>query len=256
MNSYGGPFLARCFRDFLAVTQSELQLNNGDIVQVVNRLSPSWYEGYLQNDPNKKIGVFPSNHVKPLPSHGVVAEALYDFVAEAPGQLSLKSGDLVSVTRRVGDDWLEGRLGLASGTFPKNYVKFIGDDEKSVEMTSTPDSILSPPSTPRITSSIGSSKRTMSGIVDVDKIEERKTWFLESTIDPVSAIALNDLQWERYEAMRNYEPKVGDELNIRRGDIIQVIETVGGSETNREMVLARNEQGDIGICPVDLLQRL
>ncbi|BFZ61639.1 BAR adaptor protein Hob1 [Saitoella coloradoensis] len=51
--------------------------------------------------------------------------ALYDYVAQAAGDLSFSAGDRIEVLRRTDDvnEWWTGRLGGAEGVFPANYVQ-------------------------------------------------------------------------------------------------------------------------------------
>ncbi|KDN50343.1 hypothetical protein RSAG8_01679, partial [Rhizoctonia solani AG-8 WAC10335] len=51
--------------------------------------------------------------------------ALYDFVAQADGDLSFRVGDRIEVVERTGspEDWWTGRLNGRQGVFPGNYVQ-------------------------------------------------------------------------------------------------------------------------------------
>ncbi|ODQ52707.1 putative BAR adaptor protein RVS167 [Saitoella complicata NRRL Y-17804] len=51
--------------------------------------------------------------------------ALYDYVAQAAGDLSFSAGDRIEVLRRTDDvnEWWTGSLGGAEGVFPANYVQ-------------------------------------------------------------------------------------------------------------------------------------
>ncbi|KAJ8678926.1 hypothetical protein QAD02_014713 [Eretmocerus hayati] len=48
--------------------------------------------------------------------------ALYDFPASQPGDLDLKEGDIVYLTKVINDNWIEGRVGNCEGIFPFNFV--------------------------------------------------------------------------------------------------------------------------------------
>ncbi|KAH0546645.1 SH3 domain-containing protein 19-like isoform X1 [Cotesia glomerata] len=48
--------------------------------------------------------------------------ALYDFEATQPGDLSLKEGDIVFLTKKINDEWLEGQIGNHIGMFPANFI--------------------------------------------------------------------------------------------------------------------------------------
>ena len=55
-----------------------------------------------------------------------MVEALYDWNAVQPGDLTMKKGDVITVTRRQeGDGWWEGELNAERGYFPSNYVKVV-----------------------------------------------------------------------------------------------------------------------------------
>ncbi|KAM4651775.1 neutrophil cytosol factor 4 isoform 1-T2 [Discoglossus pictus] len=57
------------------------------------------------------------------------AEALFEFNAAKPPELSLKKGDLVYILSRVNRDWLEGTVGDQTGIFPQSFVRIIKDLE-------------------------------------------------------------------------------------------------------------------------------
>ncbi|XP_014298511.1 uncharacterized protein B0303.7 isoform X2 [Microplitis demolitor] len=48
--------------------------------------------------------------------------ALYDFEATQPGDLPLKEGDIVILTKKINDEWLEGQVGNHTGMFPANFI--------------------------------------------------------------------------------------------------------------------------------------
>lgn len=48
--------------------------------------------------------------------------ALYDFPASQAGDLELKEGDVIYLTKIVSDSWMEGRIGSREGMFPINFV--------------------------------------------------------------------------------------------------------------------------------------
>ncbi len=54
-----------------------------------------------------------------------VAVALYDYVAQAEGDLSFKAGDRIEVVQRTAseNDWWTGKVNGAQGVFPGNYTK-------------------------------------------------------------------------------------------------------------------------------------
>ncbi|KAG8682642.1 hypothetical protein FRC09_016632, partial [Ceratobasidium sp. 395] len=70
----------------------------------------------------------PPPPLKPKPSFAPPVQyvvALYDFVAQADGDLSFKTGDKIEVVERTAsvEDWWTGRLNGQQGVFPGNYVQ-------------------------------------------------------------------------------------------------------------------------------------
>uniref|UniRef100_UPI00358EB9A0 endophilin-A3-like isoform X1 n=1 Tax=Myxine glutinosa TaxID=7769 RepID=UPI00358EB9A0 len=49
--------------------------------------------------------------------------ALYDFDAENSGELTFKEDDVITLIRKVDENWFEGSLGGQKGLFPCNYVE-------------------------------------------------------------------------------------------------------------------------------------
>ncbi|XP_078587056.1 dynamin-binding protein-like isoform X1 [Branchiostoma floridae x Branchiostoma japonicum] len=54
---------------------------------------------------------------------GSYVRVLFDFETYEPGELSLRTGDVVRVVRQVNQDWLKGELDSMSGNFPCNFVE-------------------------------------------------------------------------------------------------------------------------------------
>ncbi|KAL6738145.1 hypothetical protein Aduo_011724 [Ancylostoma duodenale] len=55
------------------------------------------------------------------------ARAVYPFTAEFPNELSLNVDDIVTLTKRVDKDWLEGSVNGKTGIFPQSFVQIVVD---------------------------------------------------------------------------------------------------------------------------------
>ncbi|XP_015226412.1 PREDICTED: sorbin and SH3 domain-containing protein 1-like isoform X3 [Cyprinodon variegatus] len=127
---------ARVKFNFQAQSPRELTLQKGDIVYIHRQVDANWFEG----EHHGRAGIFPTSYVEVLPptekptpiksptlqvlEYGE-AVALYNFNADLPVELSFRKGEVISITRRVDNQWLEGRIpGTSrSGIFPASYVQ-------------------------------------------------------------------------------------------------------------------------------------
>jgi SH3 domain-containing kinase-binding protein 1 len=57
-----------------------------------------------------------------------MAKCVFEYEAENEDELSLKEGDIVTVTSQEDDGWWEGELNGKSGMFPSNFVEELPDD--------------------------------------------------------------------------------------------------------------------------------
>ncbi len=55
--------------------------------------------------------------------------AVHSYLAENPEDLTFSEGARITLTQRLGADWLMGKLDGQSGIFPANFVKIIKDME-------------------------------------------------------------------------------------------------------------------------------
>ncbi|EGT42019.1 CBN-ITSN-1 protein [Caenorhabditis brenneri] len=130
--------------DFEAVESTDLALNIGDTIMVLEK-NDEWWKGRC----NGKEGIFPANYVaKKSPSAETVpephalrssqpvplavlceAKVIVDFTASAPNQLGIKTGETVRIREKSAAGWWEGELirdgKPIAGWFPGDYVKVI-----------------------------------------------------------------------------------------------------------------------------------
>ncbi|XP_034727145.1 vinexin isoform X4 [Etheostoma cragini] len=127
---------ARAKFNFQAQTPKELTLQKGDIVYIHRQVDANWFEG----EHHGRAGIFPTSYVeillpteKPTPTKSPTlqvldygeAVALFNFSGDLPVELSFRKGEMINITRRVDEMWLEGRISgtSRSGIFPANYVQ-------------------------------------------------------------------------------------------------------------------------------------
>ncbi|NXX82568.1 SRBS2 protein, partial [Urocolius indicus] len=206
---------ARAVYDFKAQTSKELSFKKGDTVYILRKIDQNWYEG----EHHGRVGIFPISYVEkltppekaqparpPPPAQiGEIGEAIakYNFSADTNVELSLKKGDRIILLKRVDQNWYEGKIPGTNrqGIFPVSYVEVVKKNEsKSVD--DYPD--------PPIPQSYSS-----------DRIHH-----LSSTKPQRPVLAHENIHsgGEPFQALYNYTPRNEDELELREGDVIDVME--------------------------------
>ncbi|XP_040465050.1 sorbin and SH3 domain-containing protein 2 isoform X4 [Falco naumanni] len=206
---------AKAVYDFKAQTSKELSFKKGDTVYILRKIDQNWYEG----EHHGRVGIFPISYVEKLsppekaqPARppppvqiGEIGEAIakYNFSADTNVELSLRKGDRVILLKRVDQNWYEGKIPGTNrqGIFPVSYVEVIKKNaSKSVD--DYPD--------PPIPQSYSS-----------DRIHH-----LSSTKPQRPVLAHENIHsgGEPFQALYNYTPRNEDELELREGDVIDVME--------------------------------
>ncbi|XP_057226211.1 sorbin and SH3 domain-containing protein 2 isoform X6 [Malurus melanocephalus] len=206
---------ARAVYDFKAQTSKELSFKKGDTVYILRKIDQNWYEG----EHHGRVGIFPISYVEklsppekaqparpPPPAQiGEIGEAVakYNFSADTNVELSLRKGDRVILLKRVDQNWYEGKIPGTNkqGIFPVSYVEVIKKNpSKSV------DDYPEPP----IPQSYSS-----------DRIHH-----LSSTKPQRPVLSHENIHsgGEPFQALYNYTPRNEDELELREGDVIDVME--------------------------------
>lgn len=102
----------------------DLSFKKGDVINLRKKIDTNWLQGEL----NGQIGFFPASYVQiitPLPSHIPQCKALYDFKMtndEERDCLTFNKGEIITVLRRVDENWAEGKLSSRIGIFPLSFV--------------------------------------------------------------------------------------------------------------------------------------
>uniref|UniRef100_A0A671WII8 E3 ubiquitin-protein ligase SH3RF1 n=1 Tax=Sparus aurata TaxID=8175 RepID=A0A671WII8_SPAAU len=121
----------------------DLKFSKGDIIILRRQVDENWYHGEMAG----VHGFFPTNFVqviKPLPQPPPQCKALYDFELkdkEADKDcLPFSKDDILTVIRRVDENWAEGMLGDKIGIFPISYVEFNSAARQLIELDKPSDS--------------------------------------------------------------------------------------------------------------------
>ncbi|OXU31813.1 hypothetical protein TSAR_002028 [Trichomalopsis sarcophagae] len=125
--------VARALYNFVGQSPRELTFRRGDLIFVRRQVDKNWYEG----EHNAMVGLFPFNYVEIIPYDEIrtlpkkpyegQARAKFNFIAQTNLELSLGKGELVYLTRRVDENWYEGRIAGRKGIFPVSYVEVISE---------------------------------------------------------------------------------------------------------------------------------
>ncbi|XP_071991908.1 E3 ubiquitin-protein ligase SH3RF3 isoform X2 [Engystomops pustulosus] len=168
----------------------DLKFNKGDIIILRRKVDENWYHGEL----NGNRGFFPASYIqcmKPLSQPLPQGKALYDFEIKDKDQdkdcLTFTKDEILTVIRRVDDNWAEGMLGDKIGIFPILYV----------EDTSTFGTVAA-------AGAASPKTNTLNG---------------EQGNSPKVQLPLN-----MYLALYAYKPQKNDELELRKGEMYRVTE--------------------------------
>ncbi|KAJ8416527.1 hypothetical protein AAFF_G00358150, partial [Aldrovandia affinis] len=206
---------ARAIYDFKAQTAKELTLKKGETLYVIRQIDNNWYEGELRG----RVGIFPISYVekimpseknqpaRPPPPAQVreIGEAIarYNFKADTNVELSLRKGERVVLLRQVDHNWYEGKIPETNkqGIFPVSYVDVIKKSPTKSPGHHAESSLPHSYSSDRI-HSLGSSK-------------SQRSAFAQDALH---------CQGEAFQALYNYVPRNEDELELKEGDIVDVME--------------------------------
>ncbi|XP_014641080.1 PREDICTED: sorbin and SH3 domain-containing protein 1 isoform X28 [Ceratotherium simum simum] len=207
---------ARAKFDFKAQTLKELPLQKGDIVYIYRQIDQNWYEG----EHHGRVGIFPRTYIELLPpaekaqpkkltpvqvlEYGE-AIAKFNFNGDTQVEMSFRKGERITLLRQVDENWYEGRIPGTSrqGIFPITYVDVI----KRPLVKNPVDYIDLPFSS--------SPSRSATASPQQPQAQQRR-------VTPDRSQTSQDLL--SYQALYSYIPQNDDELELRDGDIVDVME--------------------------------
>ncbi|XP_074229988.1 sorbin and SH3 domain-containing protein 1 isoform X14 [Camelus bactrianus] len=227
---------ARAKYDFKAQTLKELPLQKGDIVYICKQIDQNWYEG----EHHGRVGIFPRTYIELLPpaekaqpkkltpvqilEYGE-AVAKFNFNGDTQVEMSFRKGERITLLRQVDENWYEGRIPGTSrqGIFPITYVDVIKRPlvKNPVDYIDLPFS--SSPSRSATASPQPSHHSLRAG---PDLTDSEKSYVQpqaqQRRVTPDRSQTSQDLL--SYQALYSYIPQNEDELELRDGDIVDVME--------------------------------
>lgn len=217
--------VAKALYNFTAQNKRELTFNKGDVIFIRRSIDKNWYEGELRGS----VGIFPCNYVEIVPYDHMKtlsrkptegqARARFNFQAQTSMEMSLSKGELVVLTRRVDENWYEGRIGARKGIFPVSYVDTLVEPG--------PDRPLTPSSSPMPRPALPAANLLYNGASSYsspystlgrpgsqnDSRPYNQSLTVNTQQEPVA-----------YRALYNYKPQNDDELELLEGDVVLVME--------------------------------
>ncbi|KFP72966.1 Sorbin and SH3 domain-containing protein 1, partial [Acanthisitta chloris] len=207
---------ARAKFDFKAQTLKELPLQKGDIVYIYKQIDQNWFEG----EHHGRVGIFPRSYIellppaekaqpkKPLPLQVLEygdAIAKFNFNGDTQVEMSFRKGERITLIRRVDENWYEGRISGTSrqGIFPVTYVEVLKRPvvKNAIDYPDPPMSV--------------SPSRSMTASPQQPQAQQQGA-------SPERSQTPRDIV--SYQALYSYTPQNDDELELRDGDIVDVME--------------------------------
>ncbi|XP_010566041.1 PREDICTED: sorbin and SH3 domain-containing protein 1 [Haliaeetus leucocephalus] len=207
---------ARAKFDFKAQTLKELPLQKGDIVYIYKQIDQNWYEG----EHHGRVGIFPRSYIELLPPAEKAqpkkpsplqvleygdAIAKFNFNGDTQVEMSFRKGERITLIRRVDENWYEGKISGTNrqGIFPVTYVEVLKQPvvKNAVDYPDPPMS-LSP-------------NRSMT-------VSPQQPQAQQQGASPDRSQTPRDIV--SYQALYSYTPQNDDELELRDGDIVDVME--------------------------------
>ncbi|XP_071526203.1 uncharacterized protein [Panulirus ornatus] len=217
--------VAKALYNFTAQNKRELTFNKGDVVFIRRQVDKNWYEGESRGS----VGIFPCNYVEIVPYESIKtltrkptegqARARFNFQAQTSMEMSLSKGELVVLTRRVDENWYEGRIGNRKGIFPVSYVDTLVEPGSDRPMTPSSSPMPRPalPAANLLYNGASSYSSPYSTLGRPESQNDSRPYTQSLTVntqqEPVA-----------YRALYNYKPQNDDELELLESDIVMVME--------------------------------
>ncbi|KAM4713199.1 CD2-associated protein isoform 2-T2 [Anableps anableps] len=140
----------------------------------------------------------------------------YEYDALHDDELSLRPGDIIKNVRYIEEEgWMEGELNGRRGVFPDNFVKELKKDPKQVKETKNEPK--EEPSQPQ-----GREKSSVANLVKRISVIGIPT----GGFQPMPPAASKKPKKRQCKVLFDYQPVNEDELELKVGDIVDIIEEV------------------------------
>ncbi|XP_075072608.1 sorbin and SH3 domain-containing protein 1-like isoform X22 [Mixophyes fleayi] len=227
---------ARAKFDFKAQSLKELPLQKGDIVYIYKQIDQNWFEG----EHHGRTGIFPISYIEMLPQTEKVqprkaspvqvleygdAVAKFNFNGDTAVEMSFKKGERITLIRRVDENWYEGKISGTSrqGIFPITYI----DVHKRPRVKNSAEYMDLPISySPNRSTSASPQQPHHTLTTGPDLTESEKSYVQPQAQQRRDSIERSQTPQDvfSYQALYSYIPQNDDELELREGDIVDVME--------------------------------
>ncbi|CBY30464.1 unnamed protein product [Oikopleura dioica] len=229
---------------YKATESDELSLEVGDLIRNCVQKEDGWLEGDL----NGRTGMFPDNFAtkiaderkdkKPPPPAPLKPkpktkhfEAAFKYVASNEDELSFEVGDIITFIEDIEEGWAKGEIDNGdSGLYPTNFVKAVEDTSQSSKKEER-----------------SKGRRSEDGL---RRPKDNQSSTSSSSKEPALSTRSSSADLQRYKVSFDYGASNGDELSLKKDEII----TITKKETLDEgWWEARNANGQFGLIPTNFL---
>ncbi|XP_025900185.1 sorbin and SH3 domain-containing protein 1 isoform X14 [Nothoprocta perdicaria] len=251
---------ARAKFDFKAQTLKELPLQKGDIVYIYKQIDQNWYEG----EHHGRVGIFPRSYIELLPPAEKAqpkktaplqvleygdAVAKFNFNGDTQVEMSFRKGERITLIRRVDENWYEGKISGTNrqGIFPVTYVEVLKRPvvKNAIDYPDPPMSL-----SPNRSMTASPQEAVCNEIINIAEKSVHYCSTISQPLDSRHKVTSNDHKPSliisqqpqaqqqgaspdrshtprdivSYQALYSYTPQNDDELELRDGDIVDVME--------------------------------
>lgn len=183
------------------------------------------------------------------------AKTLYPFDGESPDELTFMDNEIVHLIQHVDDQWIEGEIDGRIGLFPASFVSIVVDcpyayrtdnavssDDKDLQAGSDFENFSTKPSASELADlnhkdSFNSQSSNASSGSSEQKLEKS---MLDKTEQEEEVYGL---------VLYNFNAETEMDLTLHEGDTVVIVKHIDDN-----WVKARNEHGDVGLCPVQFIE--